>query len=1099
MHEPAKQLLRLGHPSRAHCGCGQVIGDPGPLLWCICKPRIWIHTVPTLILDAASKRATLRMLRGHSAWRKARAPWGTRRRSRLTVAANSRSLPSSGLRTELRQSRTARLALCLFVLAASPGYSCAGGADSVWAPFPPASCSLGQPASFPVRWGLLLGYNFDRERSVSHLFVDVSHPILGPKLGGFEASVEAAAGSLGASSNAAIGAYLGLPWFAAGTEYAGHGEKLTAAVSLRFPGHRGGLVGRGDMLRLDYHAGRKELLAGISLRPPSDPCRLTRPRQTGVLLPKSPAPRPISQRSENLLGADVERQLDVVLHSIIWMDRMLTPCFDPNHFEKEASVYRDHIRLPGHTYLEEDAAYHRALDGAFSAALDGDTLAGHTVAALAESVLFREVLVPFDQLFGQEKTPADAGGYCDRAVQVFDRRLAEVLPSAFHPESREARPRACSREIMRRVLVAIRRVSSEAGERWKRRFIFWSNRGALAWIPLNYGLRPEQYDTQVEWDGVLAAVTGQAFTGANTVAYLMMEQFHPELKRMIRDAQDYQVTIIHDLRGRTPGGNADLYGWDLVVDGYMAAFIQGVHDLDAGKRTHLPQFFLFLDANYYEVNGSRPLVDYLENLYRPRLPQLKPREFGGQVATAHEMLVQAIRNSPNLRGASERRLRETFKVHVSITNPFDPSFMLDLTRRDHRKVAFRDISEDDPSAGIALVTGQGIGEHYNGSGWEDRSLLLRGPTLVQLKTAARNLMFHQGFREREIPEILRPHAYPGDYADRCARLRERGWTTSADILMNETGYGTKEASVLKAAIYNLAPPGSVLLSYDSLWISEFWAGMFLCAALRGANMFPVGPAPPNAPSASITTLSFLRTTLRMMLEARLYFAEDLKRAGGQLYVGIYAHDAQTNDLRKRADAFLRGMANHSFLRELFPVDPSVEEFLRKFRDQFEQVPFVELQLRPRPFLHMKSQLFGTTEAFRILGVPEMSRTLRTHLKIRQDQMQGIGNQGIGPGLYQEQIRAFQARLDILPSPQKNHVIFTFTTGSHNQDPRSMLLDGEVLVAISGYDCLIALIDFMFVLYVSDWPSTQVEFDRLFPPQHPPMYMKPIMKALKDQS
>jgi hypothetical protein len=32
--------------------------------------------------------------------------------------------------------------------------------------------------------------------------------------------------------------------------------------------------------------------------------------------------------------------------------------------------------------------------------------------------------------------------------------------------------------------------------------------------------------------------------------------------------------------------------------------------------------------------------------------------------------------------------------------------------RDHRKIVFHDISEDDPYRGMAIYTGMGFGEHY---------------------------------------------------------------------------------------------------------------------------------------------------------------------------------------------------------------------------------------------------------------------------------------------------------------------------------------------------------------------------------------------------
>jgi hypothetical protein len=1001
----------------------------------------------------------------------------------------------------------ARAGAILGLLCLLPAYpaiaEAAGDFDS--SVLPPTPYSMGQPPLTRVRWGSLGGYNFPREQATTRLFASVARPILGPKLCGLEGTLEAAGGTLGETGLASGGVYIGLPWFAAGAEWSvgvSHRSSaeargnVTPALSLRFPIHRGGLFGHGDLLRLDYHLARGEWLAGITFHPPWDGGRPWRPARTGVDLPRAPASL-YAVRGDDSLGSDVERQLEIAAHSIEWMDRLLTPAFRPDHLQEDAAGYRDHIRMPGHTYLEEDAAYHRALDAAYSLAL-GDSLAGRRAAALAESVIFREVVVPFDRLLGQEKSVADAGGYGPRALQVFREQLGSTLQPMGSVDS--ARVDARSSAILRRLIGAVRSASIASGRRWMNQFLLWSNRGSLAWIPLNCGLRPEQYDTQAEWDSVLSTVTGEPYTCANRVEYLMMEQFHPELKRMIRETRDYQVTIVHDFRGRTAAGMADLYGWDLVADGYLKAFTEAVRELDGGKRARLPQFFLFLDQNYYESNKSRALVKYIENLYDSRAPRLKPRECQDQVNAEHDSLLAAIRRSPRLKGATERQLRECFRVHVNITNVFDPSYVLDLTRRDHRKIAFCDVTEEDPASGKGLVTGQGVGEHYNGSGWEDRSLLLRGPSLVQLKSEARNLLLHQGFSEARIPECLRAQPLPADYAERCAKIQSDSMSAAVNVLVNETGYGPKEATVLKAALYNLAPPGSRLLCYDSLWLSEFWAGMFVSASLRGANLLPVGPVPPNAPSASATTLKFLRSTLRTMVQAREYFGDDLRRSGGELRVGLYAHACQTNDMRSRATATLHGIAEYRFLRELFPIDSSVVEYLRMYRDRWKEIsPFVQVRMRPRPFLHMKSQLFGTKESFGVLGLPEMTHTLDEYLKIRLDQVRGMNGRGIGVELYRDQIEAFEEKLKALPEAQRNHRIFTLTTGSHNQNPRSMLLDGEDLVAVSGNDCLVALIDFMFVLYATEWPTTEAEFDRLFPPQHVPLYMKLLLKPLKDQS
>ena len=120
---------------------------------------------------------------------------------------------------------------------------------------------------------------------------------------------------------------------------------------------------------------------------------------------------------------------------------------------------------------------------------------------------------------------------------------------------------------------------------------------------------------------------------------------------------------------------------------------------------------------------------------------------------------QAVAESDLLRiGASQygdKWLKNLIKVHVNITNPADTSFrswhiagimpIPDNMMRDHRKIAFYDITEDDPYQGMAMFTGMGIGEHYVGAHWEDRAIMIQGPGALAVKDAARGLLVAQGF------------------------------------------------------------------------------------------------------------------------------------------------------------------------------------------------------------------------------------------------------------------------------------------------------------------------------------------------------------------
>jgi len=159
------------------------------------------------------------------------------------------------------------------------------------------------------------------------------------------------------------------------------------------------------------------------------------------------------------------------------------------------------------------------------------------------------------------------------------------------------------------------------------------------------------------------------------------------------------------------------------------------------------------------------------------------------------------------RAYGDKWLKNKIKVHVSITNPTDLTFrsrhlikgmwfIPDLLMRDHRKITFFDVTEIDPGKGEAMYTGMGVGEQYTGPTWDDRAILARGPFLVTLKDAARELLLSQGYSESDIPLPLRPLPKPRRYEERLEELRADGWTATALQAHNQTGYADKRANVI---------------------------------------------------------------------------------------------------------------------------------------------------------------------------------------------------------------------------------------------------------------------------------------------------------------
>jgi len=94
---------------------------------------------------------------------------------------------------------------------------------------------------------------------------------------------------------------------------------------------------------------------------------------------------------------------------------------------------------------------------------------------------------------------------------------------------------------------------------------------------------------------------------------------------------------------------------------------------------------------------------------------------------------------------------------------------------------------------------------------------------------------------------------------------------------NEVGFGRKQSSAVRAMLYSLAPPGSVIIVPDPLWLSEGWAAMLVGAAARGARVFVIAPAQANAPSPEATVMAREHDVMRRLLEIRDRLSAEMRR------------------------------------------------------------------------------------------------------------------------------------------------------------------------------------------------------------------------------
>jgi len=936
----------------------------------------------------------------------------------------------------------------------------------------PVVTSIGQPPGVELAWGITTGYRFDEEQPSSRLNLGLHSEFLLPQLGFLDLTFEGGIGNVGSDLDGAVSAYLRFPYANPGIEYDFRDEKpyfkLTALGSPR----RGGLLGQGDRLRVDYVPAKGWVQVGFELQQPFRSFRPNRPRNRQVHMDRVELPQRIEPT--DLFPRELIAEARTAM---AWMDRLLVPrlaLYDApspksrRDTEKGLEEIQRHIRSSGRLFAGEDSTYHATLDLAFTRVARGDTALGAALSAAAESVLFEDMVVPVNRLFSRLKKPVDLSSYSARAVGAFQGILAQRILDAGQKEA--------ALEIIEGLLEEIEDTARSQKKCW--------NDSRLIWIPVNYGLRAGQIDTQEELNAAFERVVGLDLTPCNDIRYLFNDDFYFFYRDLLLETRHYQVTIVHDVRNRS-GKGPDRVAWEIVATGYLEAFARAIREMDEGKRDDLPQFFLFLDEHYYRENRSARIISFLETLYK--FPEIEVNDPALQAELDRQMadLARAAKDSPELNRRGERYLRQFLKVQINITNQFQPTFKEDAIARDHRKVAFRDAFEEDPSSGVGIFTGMGIGEHYFGPTWEDRGLVIRGPGLVELKHQARELFMSQGYKLEEVPAFLRPHAFPADYEARCRSLCESGWNAQVLTAMNQTGFQGKSASVEKMALYNLMPSGSVLLIPDSIWSSDYWASILFGAALRGLHVYAVAPDRDHAPSDAPPTLELIREVLASMMLGREFMAAEIKQAGGSIHLGVFDADYDVCDALKRVESFVDGGGFQRLAEMGLDLDPGLEKRYLAERDTLISTPrdsrnVTEFGRDRRTKLHQKTQFFATKEGIQILSDQRCAAMVSRYLEYQRGRCEGrtpTEGLGIHAGLGWDVTGSDFGEVDVNP---QSRVAYFVTIGSQNQDRRSMILDGEVLVTVAGRESLIALTDFVFILGSAEWINNCEELNHHFP-------------------
>jgi len=894
-------------------------------------------------------------------------------------------------------------------------------------------------------------------------------------------------------------------------------------LKLDVPVRRGGIVGAGSTIALRWLPGRGQTFtAGVTFPFGDRDLGHTRPQRDHVEMDDR---EPKRVGAADLGGKDraLSAALDTLRVRARWVARMTQPFVEytggnareamaPHVASLRAHMAAVDALFPhGHTLNEEIRVYHETLDRAFSMAESDTNLEpgesterGRNISENARRILLDDVLYPYNSLLGQLKKPDTLSGLVAVAQTDFARWLA--LSAGVDLQRVQL--------VFQSLCDLMEENRAELRKRW--------DDSRYVWLPLQYGLTPDECDTQAELDGIIERATQQRFTAGNRINYVINEEFHYEVAHAVRVAEDYLVVWIHDVSGVNHHGKPDAISYELARN-FLLALTERVRGYDrTGK---LPSYFIFLDQHYFEENKSRLWLKMLQDPMNEHVKlsgKFEPWEV--ELARLQDDLRKAVAGSFTLQieksQFGEKWLKNRIRVQVNVTNPIDPSFystkvlgklpISDNHMRDHRKIIFYDVTEDDPYRGEVIFTGMGIGEHYTGATWEDRALIVQGPAALSTKDAARFLLTTQGFEDDEIPFPLRPKPKPPSYdaavAAEVASRREYDSGRALE-LHNETGFTPKPLNVAKAVLYSLMPPGSVMKVPDSLWQSYQYASLMAGSALRGCRVLVIAPSLDAAPSNGAPQMARANGLMKRLVIFGHDMDDYIIKEGGIFRVGLYASRQGVGDIEGRMHQVFGTL--EPWKGRVFSFDASVESVAKNAGAILDSLDYSPAYLTPkdareRPKLHLKANFFASPLVWdQLMKRPEWGAVLREYIDYLAGQQASHGSKerGTTPGfrrvptaLTQQVAQLLDAFYATVPEGERDQAISYLTVGSANLDYRSMTMNGEVMVTVSGIESLVGVIDFVLLSGLCEWPESPEEVDKLLPP--PGWFMRNLSEFIK---
>ena len=267
--------------------------------------------------------------------------------------------------------------------------------------------------------------------------------------------------------------------------------------------------------------------------------------------------------------------------------------------------------------------------------------------------------------------------------------------------------------------------------------------------------------------------------------------------------------------------------------------------------------------------------------------------------------------------------------------------------------------------------------------------------------------------------------------------------------------------------------------------------MLISAALRGCKVLMIGPALENAPSSGFPQMSRAHELFTRLIIARNGLASEIESAGGMLKIGLYARSSKIGDFEASLEEFKKGIQENPFIREVFPFGPEVYNTLEVVRNELVEKGFKRRFLTEdegdrRVKLHLKTNFFISQHMGDFLGIKGWDKVMY-HLLLHYASLGGrekilIDIKDIPEELSKAGNDVINKYVASMTEEELDRILLYLTIGSQNQNNRSIIMDAEAAVLISGADSLEALIDLFFMSGLTTWVHDLETLNRLLPPE-----------------